>query len=172
MENLKKHLSSAVFALALATSVSAADAATYTFVGSWAVDDGPFWFVGTPIAYSGQEAAAFLFGGAAASYAISTVDSLVANIDFQAWVSTWGGACSSVFPCGTQVAENSVVSTGGNYLNPGDTSAFVRDWAIGAQYTNYAFRVSTVPLPAALPLLLVALGGLGIAGRRRKSRAA
>lgn len=32
-----------------------------------------------------------------------------------------------------------------------------------------ASNVSPVPVPAALPLLLVALGGLGIAGRRRKA---
>jgi len=29
------------------------------------------------------------------------------------------------------------------YENPGDTSAYVTDWAVGSQYTNYAFNATT-----------------------------
>ncbi len=30
------------------------------------------------------------------------------------------------------------------YINPGDTSAYVADWAVGSQFTNYAFSSSTL----------------------------
>ncbi|PLL13747.1 hypothetical protein C0V75_08955 [Tabrizicola sp. TH137] len=46
-------------------------------------------------------------------------------------------------------------------------SAYVWDGARGPQYTNYAFRMSEVPLPATGLLLLGALGGLGLLRRRR-----
>lgn len=161
----------AVAAAALAVSVGAADAATYTYVGSWTVDQGPSWTV-VPQAYTGQEAAALLYGGLATDYVTSTIDSLVANIDFQNWVSVWfAGSFTDCpgFPCGRKVAQNFETSTAGLYQNPGDTSAYVRDWAVGEQFRNYAFRVSTVPVPAGGVLLFGGLGALAMLRRRNKS---
>lgn len=159
-----KHLTRvSLFALAVAV---AAPANALVFVGSWTVDQGQSWTV-VPPAYTGQEAAALLFGGVAADYQISTVDNTVANIDRLAWVSTWGGACGGTFPCGTKVADTFKQSTGGLYQNFGDTSAYANDWAIGAQYTNYAFRVGLVPEPSAWALLILGFGSVGAAMRRR-----
>lgn len=153
---------------AAAILASAASAATYTFVGSWQVDDGDSWTT-VPEAYTGQEAAAFLFGGSASDYVISTISADEADIDFMSWISTWGGACSGVYPCGTKVAQDFEISTGGLYAEAGDTSALVRDWAAGSEFTNYAFLVAPIPVPASMPLLAAGIGGLVIAKRRKKS---
>lgn len=145
----------------------ASPAAALTYVGSWEVDDGPSWTI-VPPAYSGQEAAALLFGGSPSDYVISTVDSNPADVNDSAWVSTWGGACGGAFPCGTVVAQNYVVSTGGFYASPGDTSAYVDDWAVGSQYTNYAFAVA-VPEPATWAMLIIGLGLTGAVLRRKSA---
>jgi len=155
---------------ALAAGLLAAPAmAGPVFVGSWTVDQGPYWG-DVPPAYTGQEAAALLFGGSASDYAISTVDALVADIDHQAWVSTWGGACGGGFPCGTQVGESWKIATAGLYANPGDTSAYVWDWAQGEQFRNYAFRISA-PEPASWAMMLGGFGLVGFAMRSRRSTA-
>lgn len=154
-------------ALTLAGAAGLASAAP-VYVGSWKVDDGAYWG-SVPAAYTGQEAAAFLFGGNAADYVISTIDALAANINNLTWVSTWGGACGGTFPCGTQVAENFKVSTGGFYATSGDTSALVLDWAQGEQFRNYAFRVEQVPEPTPLALLGLAAVVAGWAAKRRRA---
>nr|WP_310497035.1 PEPxxWA-CTERM sorting domain-containing protein [Sandarakinorhabdus sp.] len=159
---MKKFLLVCVAAAAIAAPASAA-----TFVGSWRVDAGPSW-TGGPIAYTGQAAAALLFGGTASQYRISTIDSNVANIDNLAWVSTYGGACGGTFPCGTKVAHNSVNSSGGFYLAGGNQSAYVQDWAVGPQYVNYAF-FDAVPESSTWAMLIAGFGLVGASMRRRKA---
>jgi hypothetical protein len=164
-------MTAAVAALSAVAAMGTAPAnATYTFVGSWAVDQGPEWTT-VPPAYSGVTAAELLFGPAPADehYVTSTVDDLPADINFSAWISTWGGACGGAFPCGTVVGDTYVKSTGGLYASPGDTSTYVTDWAVGSQYTNYAF-VAT-PEPQTWAMMLLGFAGLGFAGYRasRKS---
>jgi len=100
----------------------------------------------------------------------STVDNNPTDINFESWVSTWGGACGGSFPCGTIVADNSVISTGGLYLSLGDQSAFVSDWARGSQYTNYAFE-ATAATPEPSTYLMLGAGVLFLAvvvSRNRK----
>lgn len=157
--------------VALTCLVTQLNATSYTFVGSWQVDQGPYW-VTEPPAYTGQQAAALLFGGTPDMYAISTVGPDPSTINFMDWVSTWGGACNA-FPCGTLSAENFVVTEDGFYVNPGDTSSYVLDWAEGSQYTNYAF-VAANPIPEPASLLLVGSGiaVLAKAVRRKRARAA
>ena len=159
--------------IAVAAGLVAAPAmAATTFVGSWTVDQGPFWSP-APNTYTGQQAAALLFGGSASDYAISTIDDQVADIDHLAWVSTWGGdfnVCSG-FPCGTKVAENWATSTGGLYASPGDQSAYVQDWAVGPQFRNYAFRITSAPEPASWALMLGGFGLVGLALRDRRRSA-
>jgi hypothetical protein len=122
-------------------------ATTLTFIGSWEVDDGPNWTT-VPTAYSGLTAAALLFGGSAADYFISTVDTDPANINHLSWVSTWGAdpACGGAFPCGTEVDEAYVVSTG-----PGGNA---------------------VPEPASWALMIAGFGMVGASMRRRVALAA
>jgi hypothetical protein len=163
---MKSKLGVAVAVAAFMVATASTAWADFIFVGSWQVDQGPPWPT-APLAYTGQEAAALLFGGNAADYAISTIDNNPNDINFANWVSTLyvGG--------GQIVAENFVQSTGGHYQSYGDTSAYVDDNAIGSQFTNFAFRAQAVPGPivgAGLPGLIFAGGGL-LGWWRRKHKA-
>lgn len=147
------------------------------FVGSWILGDGPVWTSNPPV-YSGVEVAALLFGGSPSDYEISTVDSNPANINNLAYADTWG---ESIVP----VAEDYSLSLCGGTYDCGfigsATSAYVLDHSCfnrygdpsepcsgdGTQFVNYAFRVTAVPEPGTILLLV---GGLLAAGGARRLR--
>ena len=159
----------AALALGAGSFALAAPAMAATiFVGSWTVDQGPSWMT-QPTAYTGQEAAALLFGGSASDYMISTVGADPAAVNRLSWVSTWGGGEHP--NSGTQVADTYKVSADGSYRVAGDTSAYVNDHPLGSEYTNYAFRIEPaggVPEPATWALMIAGFGLVGGAVRSRK----
>lgn len=168
----------AVAALSAVASLPA-QAATI-FAGSWRVDQGPHWSSSPPngpLAYTGQEAAALLFGGTASDYAISTIDAAVGNINNSAWYSVIG------YSGAVLLAENYSSKYLGQFYGPtfgyptqdpnASASAYVSDNASGADFRNYAFRIDNapaVPEPATWMMMLVGFGALGAAMRRRTSR--
>jgi PEP-CTERM motif len=153
---------------AIAFSASA-HAATYVYVGSYTPASGPAWTT-NPLAYSGVGAAALLFGGSAADYAISTVDNTEANIDHKANYEVIGVG-SNVF------AENYFRGVEGTthyqdvYIGDPATdtvSAYVSDFS--NQRVNYVFRRidGAVPEPATWGMMLAGFGVVGGAMRRRQ----
>lgn len=173
---MKKFLLGAV-ALAAFIAPTTANAAL-VFVGSWKVSDGPSWSGSPPngpLAYTAQEAAALLFGGAASDYQISTIDNTVANIDNMGWYDVIGVG-------GNKFAENYNNKYLGQYYGPTNgynccgaaykdinaASAYVRDNT--NNLVNYAFRnVGGVPEPAAWAMMLAGFGLVGSAMRRRSN---
>ncbi|QXQ07706.1 PEPxxWA-CTERM sorting domain-containing protein [Sphingosinicellaceae bacterium] len=163
---LKSLFIAATIAVAAA---STAQAATYTYVGSWSVSDGPNWQT-NPAVYTGQEAAALLFGGTASSYAISTLGPDTSAINFQAHVDGWA---DSQYLSST-VSQSYSLDTGGSGYNsnPGTGSAYsayVQDHGAPGEGVNYAFRLSgAVPEPASWALMIAGFGFVGVAMRRRE----
>jgi hypothetical protein len=163
------------FAIAALTA-SAASATSYVYVGSWSPYNAaaPNWG-DQPLAYTGQEAAALLFGGSAGDYAISTVDSSVANINNSAWYDVIGVG-GNVF---AQDYNNKYLGLyygpvsgynccGAAYKDINAASAFVRDNFVTS--VNYAFRA--VPEPATWGMMIVGFGLVGAGMRRRAYRTA
>lgn len=157
-------------ALMAATAVPA-HAASYVYVGSWFVDSGAYWG-SNPAVYSGQEAAALLFGGSASDYAISTNGSDETQINFQAYYDGWGDdqTCGYAGPCAQDLH---IDVNGDGYANPGGQgsaySAYVSDH--GVHLENFAFRVvgaGAVPEPSAWALMILGFGAVGASLRRRQ----
>jgi hypothetical protein len=154
--------------VALGPSIASAN---FTYVGSWEVDQGPTWS-SQPLAYTGQQAAALLFGGNASDYSISTVGQSPSTVNHEAWYSVLGAADGYIF-AENYVSTNSSQAPGyyysGSSYRFNDTteaaSAYVWDNAQGSYYTNYAFTGSAVPLPPSM--LLLGSGLLGLVGWRR-----
>lgn len=186
---MKKGLQAAVSVLAFCAMSGAASAATiYTYVGSWSLgSNGSIW-TSNPAVYTGQQAAAFLFGGTAADYAISTMGIDNTMINFSAWLDGWGDS-STYAGSGTPAAQTySLDSTGLGYngcsiaatsCGSSAYSALILDHFYGYggpnndTYINYAFKItntpSEVPVPAAGGLLVLAMGAMGAVRARRKS---
>lgn len=159
------------------TSPMPASAAIYTYVGSWILGQGPHW-TDNPQVYSGREAAAFIFGGSASNYVISTIDANVSNINFKTWLDGWGDPTTYAYSM-TPGSDTFSLDTGGSGYNsnPGyksSYSAFIRDHFDGSdtRFTNYAFAVSgAVPEPSTWAMMLIGFAGLGYAGYRKRRTA-
>lgn len=163
---------------ACALMSSAASAQTYTFVGSWNPNDerAPAYYASPPngpLAYTGQEAAALLFGGSPSDYVISTIDDNPADIDFNAVYDVIGYG-RAIF------AQDYSKKYLGLYYGPTDgysifdinaaASTFVQDNPIDG--TNFAFRVNgAVPEPATWGMMLAGFGMVGFALRSRRKPA-
>ena len=178
----------AATAAAVTMFTAGAANAALIYVGSWIphLDIAESWSESPPngpLAYTGVEAAALLFGGNASDYQISTAGRLVDDINNLTWydVIGFGGRVfaqdynskylgqfygpTDGYSCDTCTADNNAAS------------AFIRDNGVSGR--NYAFRddslgpvtpieYGVVPEPATWALMI---GGFGMAGamiRRRR----
>lgn len=130
-----------------------AHAASYKYVGSWLVQDGPGWTTNPPV-YTGQEAAALLFGGNPEDYAISTVSADPADINYLAYLDGWGDTQYLYNP---QPQDWKLDSGNPGYNDPygGPAySAYVSDHGCPT-CINYAFLLIRGGMPMTfMPLLL------------------
>jgi len=120
-----------------------------TYVGSFMVEDGPYWTT-NPDVLSGLEAAALLFGGVPSDYAISTNPNTTdpSTITHTAWATTWGiSGCQ-------EIDEDYSLDLGApGYNDPGGEntaiSAYVYDNCKNGN-TNYVWLVNLVNIEKAI----------------------
>jgi hypothetical protein len=153
--------------------------AALVFVGQWQVDQGPDWLSG-PLAYTGQEAAALLFGGNPGDYQISTAGPLASQINNLAWYSVIGVGGGWEFAQDYSNKYDGLFygptdgydCCGQDYLLTNAASAYVTDNAVGSEFTNYAFidnGLPAVPEPDSWALMIAGFGLVGAAMRKRKA---
>lgn len=170
---LKMLLASAALVVAMPAS------AAWVYVGSWTpyMAEAPYWddpafYPNGPLAYTGQEAAALLFGGNAGDYAISTVSADVADINFSAWYDVIGLGGDIFAQDYSQKYLGLYYGPQLDWVNGGAASAFIRDNFVNE--TNYAFRWDggVVPEPATWAMMIAGFGLVGSALRRRNAATA
>ncbi len=152
-------------------AASAANAVTYTYVGSWTPSQGPDWTT-NPLAYSGRGAAALLFGGSASDYVISTIDNNPLNINFSAHYEMIGLG-SYIFADDFFRGTEGVTRYQDVYIydeSVDTVSAYVSDF--GNTGINYAFTIGAVPEPASWAMMIGGFGLTGAAMRRRRATVA
>jgi hypothetical protein len=142
--------------------------------------DGPVWTSNPPV-YSGVETAALLFGGTASEYAISTVDSNPADINFKTWLDGWADDYTYAISGNPAPDTYSLDTGGGGYnSNPGYQSAYsayVADhfnpaWGLqNPAFVNYAFQ-ATAPELATWVMMGLGFAALGFVGYRAKTKVA
>lgn len=157
---------------------------TFTFLGSEAGYNNSFWFRGIKLFETGGNTNP---GGIfnAAGIATTTINSVASGLlDFY-FMSPLGTAVNGSNPDDGlglgNVGPNFFISFDGDPTSSGGTSLVLwfddngadnddnhDDMAIRISITN---GVASVPVPAALPLMLVGLGGLGLMRLRRKKSA-
>ncbi|ABL00166.1 PEP-CTERM sorting domain-containing protein [Pelobacter propionicus] len=149
-----------------------AHATSYTYVGSYAVYDGPNW-TNNPSVYSAVEAAALIFGGTAADY-VTSINSNTTDpntITFTAWYDGWGEHQGMVFD-DTYKLDTGNPGYNDPYGGP-SRSAYVQDGLSDTDvYRNYVWEVNCAPVPepGTLMLLGVGMAGLALYGKRRTNK--
>jgi hypothetical protein len=164
-------LGTALAAVVLSLAAMSPQAHAQTFVGSYAVFDGPNW-PSNPAVYSGREAAALIFGGLPTDYLISIDPSMDPNtITMTAWYDGWGEHQGMIF---NHDYKLDVGNPG--YNDPGGLntarSAYVRDGLSDTNtYRNYVWRADVAPLvPEPTTMALLGSGALGLVAKLRRRK--